>query len=63
YEAWALHLGDALPYEYNENFGLGNTNKQTFTSDIVMLVLVIALFGLSIGFYFIKSKQNTAKTH
>ncbi|HQB96764.1 MAG TPA: endonuclease [Bacilli bacterium] len=63
YEAWALHLGDALPYEYNENFGLGNTNKHTFTSDIVMLVLVIALFGLSIGFYFIKSKQNTAKKH
>ncbi len=62
YEAWALHLGDNKPYEYNENFGVGLDDNRSYTSQINNLVLVIVFFGAVLGLYFIKSRNNLAKS-
>lgn len=63
YEAWARHLGDDKPYEYNENFERGPSNNTGVEKLIMLLVLFIGAVTIAIVLYVVKSRSNPAKMH
>ncbi|MGI6735561.1 MAG: endonuclease [Bacilli bacterium] len=62
YEAWARYFGDE-PYIMDDNFGLGNDDNRLAETEIAYLILSVGIFALSLGLYFMKSRNNPAKSH